>query len=96
MFTYSLDVQLHVIDTALNQTALTRAGLGATANRLAYTVSNLSTVSENTQYARSQIQDTDFAVESARLTKAQLLQTGASAMIAQANASGAIVLQLIR
>ena len=96
MFTYSLDVQLQVIDTALNQTALTRAGLGASANRLAYTVSNLSTVSKNTQYARSQIRDTDFAVESARLTKAQLLQTSASAMIAQANASGAMVLQLIR
>ena len=92
----SLDEQLKVIDSALNQVALQRAELGATTNRLFYTVSNLSFVSENTESARSQIQDADFAVESARLTKSQLLQTTATAMIAQANASGSMVLQLIR
>jgi len=92
----SLNEQLKVIDTALDQVASRRAELGATTNRLAYTISNLSSVSENTQAARSQIQDADYAVESARLTKAQLLQTSASAMIAQANAAGSMVMQLIR
>ena len=92
----SLDEQLKVIDSALNQVASQRAELGATTNRLSYTVSNLSSVSENTESARSQIQDADFAVESARLAKSQLLQTTATAMIAQANASGSMVLQLIR
>ena len=91
-----MDEQLKVIDSALNQVASQRAELGATTNRLAYTVSNLSSVSENTESARSQIQDADFAVESARLAKSQLLQTTATAMIAQANASGSMVLQLIR
>ncbi len=92
----SLNEQLKVIDTALDQVASRRAELGATTNRLAYTISNLSSVSENTQAARSQIQDADYAVESTRLTKAQLLQTSASAMIAQANAAGSMVMQLIR
>ena len=87
---------IKVIDTALDQVASRRAELGATSNRLAYTISNLSSVSENTESARSQIQDADFAVESARLAKSQLLQTTANAMIAQANASGSMVLQLIR
>ena len=94
--TLSLEEQLKVIDTALDQVASRRAVFGATSNRLAYTISNLSSVSENTQSARSQIQDADFAVESARLAKSQLLQTTATAMIAQANASGSMVLQLIR
>jgi len=96
MTTLSLEEQLKVIDTALDQVASRRAEFGATSNRLAYTISNLSSVSENTESARSQIQDADFAVESARLAKSQLLQTTATAMIAQANASGSMVLQLIR
>ncbi len=96
MAALNLDEQLKVIDTALDQVASRRAELGATTNRLAYTISNLSSVSENTESARSQIQDADFAVESARLTKSQLLQTTATAMITQANASGSMVLQLIR
>ena len=96
MFDHSLDVQLQVIDTALDQVALQRATVGAASNRLAYTISNLATVSENTQAARSRIQDADYAIESARLTKAQLLQHSASAMIAQANAAGSLVMQLIR
>ena len=96
MFDYSLDVQLQVIDRALDQVASQRAVMGTASNRLAYTISNLSTVGENTQAARSQIQDADFAVESARLAKANLLQVSATAMIAQANASGSLVMKLIR
>ena len=96
MYKRQLEEQLKVIDTALDQVASRRAEFGATSNRLAHTISNLSSVSENTESARSQIQDADFAVESARLAKSQLLQTTATAMIAQANASGSMVLQLIR
>ena len=63
---------------------------------LEYTISNLMNVSEYTTAARSRIEDADFAVESARLTKAQVLQQTGTAMLAQANSSSQLVLSLIR
>jgi flagellin len=62
------------ISTAIEQVANDRAGYGALANRLEYTVSNLMNVAEFTTSARSRIEDADFAAESARLAKAQVLQ----------------------
>ena len=64
-------------------------------NRLEYTVSNLMNVSEFTTAARSRIEDADFAIESARLAKAQLLQQAGTAMLAQANAQPQLALSLI-
>lgn len=84
------------ITTAIEQVAGNRAGYGALANRLEYTVSNLMNVAEFTTAARSRIEDADFAAESARLSKAQVLQQTGTAMLAQANASSQLAIQLIR
>ena len=84
------------ITSAIEQVAKDRAGYGALANRLEYTVSNLMNVAEFTTSARSRIEDADFAAESARLAKAQVLQQTGTAMLAQANASSQLAIQLIR
>merc|ERR1712167_344284 len=87
---------LDLISIAIEKVATDRAGYGALQNRLEYTVSNLMNVSEFTQAARSRIEDADFAVESARLAKAQVLQQSGTAMLAQANASSQLALQLVK
>jgi len=73
-----------------------KADYGASQNRLQYTISNLLNVVEFTTAARSRIQDADFAVEAARLAKAQVLQQSGTAMLAQANAQPQMILSLIR
>jgi len=87
---------LSKISAALEQVAGNRAEYGAMANRLEYTVSNLMNVAEFTTQARSRIEDADFAAESARLSKAQVLQQTGTAMLAQANAASQLAIQLIR
>ena len=84
------------IDAALKDVTDYRGQLGAIGNRLTHTVENLMTRSENTSSAQSRIQDTDFAVESANLAKAQVLQQAGTAMLAQANQSGQAVLSLLK
>lgn len=84
------------IDTALEQINDTRAELGAVNNRLDFTVSNLSNVSENTSAARSRIVDADFAAETAALSRGQVLQQASQAMLAQANARPQQVLSLLQ
>ena len=87
---------LLVISGAIEQVAGHRASYGAMQNRLEYTVSNLLNVAEFTTAARSRIEDADFAAESARLAKAQVLQQTGTAMLAQANAASQLALQLIK
>ena len=87
---------LATISAAIEQVAGDRASYGALQNRLEYTVSNLMNVAEYTTAARSRIEDADFAAESARLAKAQVLQQTGTAMLAQANASPQLALSLIR
>jgi flagellin len=94
--TESAAIALTKITSAIEQVATDRAGYGALQNRLEYTVSNLMNVSEFTQAARSRIEDADFAVESARLAKAQVLQQSGTAMLAQANATSQLALQLVK
>jgi len=84
------------LTSAIEQVAGDRAGYGALSNRLEYTVSNLMNVAEFTTQARSRIEDADFAAESARLSKAQVLQQTGTAMLAQANASQQLALSLFR
>ena len=86
---------LKAITAAIEQVAGDRANYGALQNRLEYTVSNLMNVAEFTTAARSRIADADFAAESARLAKAQVLQQTGAAMLAQANAQPQLVLGLI-
>jgi len=69
---------------------------GQYSNRLEHTVSNLSSMVENTSAARSRIADADFAVESANLAKNQVLQQAGTAMLSQANASTQNVLSLLK
>lgn len=87
---------LEVITGAIDQVASYKAEWGAGQNRLNYTVSNLMNVVEFTSAARSRIQDADFAVEAAKLAKAQVLQQTGTAMLAQANAAPQLALQLIK
>ena len=87
---------LTAVTAAIEKVAGDRAELGAVSNRLEYTVSNLMNVAEYTTAARSRIEDADFAAESARLAKAQVLQQTGTAMLAQANASQQLALSLFR
>ena len=84
------------VDTALSALATDRAQLGATQTQLESTVRNLSNVAENTAAAAGRIMDTDYAAETANLTKAQILQQAATSILAQANAQPQAVLSLLQ
>jgi len=84
------------IDNALKTISDTRSELGAVNNRLDFTMSNLANISEKTAASRSRIEDADFAAETANLSRAQVLQQAAQAMLAQANAAPQQVLSLLR
>jgi flagellin len=87
---------IKVIDNALTTINDVRSELGAVNNRLDFTVSNLANISEKTSSARSRIVDADFAAETANLSRSQVLQQAASAMLAQSNARPQQVLSLLR
>lgn len=87
---------IKVIDNALTTISDVRSELGAINNRLDFTVSNLANISEKTSSARSRITDADFAAETANLSRSQVLQQAASAMLAQSNARPQQVLSLLR
>jgi flagellin len=87
---------LKTIDSALNAINSNRAALGAIQNRFASTISNLNTTTENLSASRSRIQDTDFASETANLTRGQILQQAGTAILAQANSLPNGVLSLLR
>lgn len=87
---------LLTIDAALNSINSNRAALGAIQNRFASTISNLQTTTENLSASRSRIQDTDFAAETALLTRGQILQQAGTAILAQANSLPNGVLSLLR
>jgi flagellin len=76
---------LAVIDGALMAINNQRADLGALQNRFDYTISNLSNIQDNVSASRGRIQDTDFAVETAQMTKNQILQQAGTSILAQAN-----------
>lgn len=84
------------IQSALDTIASDRANLGALQAQLESTVRNLSNVAENTAAAAGRIMDTDYAAETASLTKAQILQQAATSVLAQANAQPQAVLALLQ
>ena len=90
------DNAIKAMDAALNSVNSSRADLGAVQNRFTSVVANLSTSSENMSAARSRIRDTDYASETAELTRNQILQQAGTAMLAQANQSSQNVLSLLR
>lgn len=85
-----------VIDNALQNIDSQRADLGAVQNRFDNTISNLQNISENADAARSRIKDTDFAAETAKLSKNQVLQQAGTAILAQANQLPQSVLSLLQ
>jgi flagellin len=87
---------LDFIDKAQTTINSMRARMGATMNRIEYTINNLMNIVENTEEAKSRILDTDYARESAELAKAQVLAQAGTAMLAQANQSQQYVLNLLR
>ncbi|GBG12998.1 flagellin [Novimethylophilus kurashikiensis] len=87
---------LKIIDSALATVNGQRASFGALQSRFENTVSNLQTTSENLSASRSRIQDTDFAAETANLSRTQVLQQAGVAMLAQANALPNTVLSLLK
>ena len=87
---------ISAIDQAITSVNSQRSMLGATSNRLNYTVNNLTNVSTNLVAALGRIQDADYAAEITALAKHQILQKAAIAMLAQANASKSYVLTLLR
>ena len=87
---------LLTIDAALSTVSGNRAQLGAVQNRFLTTIENLNTTSENLSASRSRIQDADFAMETANLSRTQILQQAGTAMVAQANQLPQGVLALLR
>jgi len=84
------------LDRVLATLSSDRAALGATQSQPESTVRNLSNVAENTAAAAGRIMDTDYAAETANLTKAQILQQAATSVLAQANAQPQAVLSLLQ
>lgn len=84
-----------VIDDAIKQIDAQRADLGAVQNRFENTIANLQNIGENVSAARGRIEDTDFAAETANLTKMQVLQQAGTAILAQANQLPQSVLSLL-
>ena len=85
-----------VLDNAIQTVSNARSDLGAKQNRLEYTVNNLSTMVTNTSASQSRILDTDYAVETTKLARAQIIQQAATAMLAQANQQPSGVLALLQ
>jgi flagellin len=73
-----------------------RSLLGAYQNQIEFTVSNVTELASNLSAARSNVQDTDYAAETATLTKGQILQQAATAMLAQANQMPNVILSLLK
>lgn len=83
------------IDGAISIVSSRRGSFGAASNRLDSTITNIRNMRANILNARGQIEDTDYAVETANLAKAQILLQAATAMLSQANASKNLTMQLI-
>lgn len=87
---------LPVIDAAISAIDAKRADLGAVQNRFQSTIRNLSNISENASAARSRIRDTDFATETAELTRWQIIQQASTTVLSQANQRPQAALQLLQ
>ena len=90
------DDTIKMMDAALSAVSTGRANLGAIQNRFGSVVASLQTASENMAASRSRILDTDFAQETAALTRAQILQQAGTAILSQANATSNSVISLLR
>jgi len=87
---------ISTVDTAIETVNSARSRLGATMNQLSYSADNMTNISTNIAASRSTIMDTDYATASATLSKSQIIQQAATAMLAQANQQPQSVLSLIK
>ncbi len=87
---------LTVVDSAIGTVSTRRGNLGAVQNRLGSTISNLEIASENLSAANSRIKDADFAVETANLTRSQIILQAGVAVLSQANTIPQYALQLLQ
>lgn len=83
-------------NTYITNLSTQRSLLGAYQNQIEFTVSNTTELASNLSAARSSVQDTDYASETASLTKGQILQQAATAMLAQANQMPNVILSLLK
>jgi flagellin len=90
------NLAIEQVDAALDQLDQIAANLGATDNRLNYTVSTLQSISENLSSSKSTIVDADFAAETSTMTKYQILQQAGVSVLSQANTSAKTVLTLLQ
>jgi len=87
---------LGYLDTAIARVSSHRATLGATINRLEYAADNLTNISQNSKAARSRIMDTDYAAETTKLARTQIIQQAGVAVLTQANQHAKSVLSLLQ
>ncbi len=90
------DTALGTSDTNIDSVSTLRATFGAVQNRFESVISNVQSFSENTAAARSRILDADFAAETAKLTRAQILQQAGTSILAQANSIPQSALSLLQ
>ena len=83
------------IDTAIDTISNTRSGLAANENSIDHKINNLTNLNLISKNNLSKIEDVDIALESAELTKSQIINQVATAMLAQANASSNVFLKLL-
>ena len=89
-------IMVNRVDGAISHISTLRSKWGAVQNRLESTISNLQNVNENIKNSRSQIEDTDFARESANLARTQVLQQAGMSMLSQSNQQAQNVMQLLK
>ena len=87
---------LGIIDTAIGQISDQRSNLGAIQNRLTSAIDNLTSSQTNMQQSVSRIQDTDYGTATTALSRAQIINQAATAMLAQANQQSQLVMQLLK
>jgi len=92
----NIEYTVKALDRAISDINSARADLGANQNRMMSAVENLHNMVKNAEASRGQIQDVDFAAETAELTKQQTLQQASTAILAQANQLPAAVLKLLQ
>jgi flagellin len=95
-FTTAFKTFADKVDAAIDYASDKRSYFGAQMNRLSYISTNLQAQSTNLQSSKSAMMDTDFAAETAKLTKGQIMQQAATAMLAQANQMPNVVLSLLK
>jgi len=85
-----------VLDEAITTVDAFRSGLGAISNRLTYAADNLTNVATNTEASRSRILDTDYAKAASEMSRTQIIQQAATAILSQANTDQQTVLKLLQ